>query len=124
MGSGHVSGSCRTHLTMTGESVHGAVEVSRNGHGHHNHEAAQICIIYSPFMQVVAERMRGQQAAQGLRIEWQVGDMLNLPFRDNCLDVVVEKGALDVFLVDRGSPWDPAPSAAARMRTALLEIHR
>ena len=81
-------------------------------------------MLYSLFMQVVAERMRDQQAAEGVRIEWQTGDMLNLPFRNDCLDVVIEKGALDVFLVDRGSPWDPAPAAAARMHTALLEIHR
>ena len=68
--------------------------------------------------------MQTQQAAKRLRIEWQVGDMLLLPFRDGSQDVVIEKGALDVFLVDRGSPWDPAPAAAARIRTALMEIHR
>ena len=74
--------------------------------------------------QVVAERMQHQQARQGVHIEWQVGDMLSLPFCTDTLDVVLEKGALDVFLVDRGSPWDPAPAAAARMSTALFEIHR
>ncbi|KAK9833863.1 hypothetical protein WJX74_008266 [Apatococcus lobatus] len=74
--------------------------------------------------QVVAERMRDRQAADGTHIDWQVGDMLSLPFCNDCLDVVIEKGALDVFLVDRGSPWDPAPAAAARMHTALSEIHR
>ncbi len=74
--------------------------------------------------QVVAEKMQEQQLEQGASIQWQVGDMLCLPFCDASLDVVIEKGALDVFLVDRQSPWDPAPVAAARMRTALLEIHR
>ncbi len=68
--------------------------------------------------------MQTAQAVKGLQIEWQIGDMLCLPFRSDSQDIVIEKGALDVFLVDRGSPWDPAPAAAARIHTALFEIHR
>ena len=74
--------------------------------------------------QVAAESMQARQASKGDHIEWQVADMLCLPHRSGSQDVVIEKGALDVFLVDRGSPWDPTPQAAARMRTALSQIHR
>ncbi|KAK9867035.1 hypothetical protein WJX84_006520 [Apatococcus fuscideae] len=64
--------------------------------------------------QVVAEKMQEQQLEQGASIQWQVGDMLCLPFCDASLDVVIEKGALDVFLGGPAEPLDPAPVAAAR----------
>ncbi|KAG0572732.1 hypothetical protein KC19_VG120800 [Ceratodon purpureus] len=72
---------------------------------------------------VAVERMRerfvglpGMVAAEA--------DMLNLPFDNESFDVVIEKGAMDVFFVDSGDPWNPQPEAANRVRAMLAEAHR
>lgn len=50
--------------------------------------------------------------------------MLDLPFRDECFDVVIEKGTMDVLFVNSGDPWNPLPSTIARVRAMLQGVHR
>ena len=59
-----------------------------------------------------------------LLLPMQVADMLQLPFANASFDVVLDKGALDVLVVDADSLWDPQPSTKERMFQALDEVHR
>ena len=59
-----------------------------------------------------------------LLLPMQVADMLQLPFADASFDVVVDKGTLDVLVVDADSLWDPQPSTKQRMFQAIDEVHR
>ncbi|KAG6410749.1 hypothetical protein SASPL_128817 [Salvia splendens] len=51
-------------------------------------------------------------------------DMLQLPFEDECFDVVIEKGTMDVLFVDSGDPWNPEPETVSRVMAMLEGIHR
>ena len=57
-------------------------------------------------------------------LEWQVADMLSLPFQRGIFDAVIEKGTMDVLFVDNESPWDPTPEVRSRVLTMLDETHR
>ena len=59
-----------------------------------------------------------------LLLHLQVADMLQLPFADASFDVVLDKGTLDVLVVDADSLWDPQPSTKQRMFQAIDEVHR
>ena len=59
-----------------------------------------------------------------LLLPTQVADMLQLPFADASFDVVLDKGTLDVLVVDADSLWDPQPSTKQRMFQAIDEVHR
>ncbi len=59
------------------------------------------------------------------RVSWAVCDMLNMPFRSHSIDLIIEKGAMDVFEVDRGKdPWHPNERTTERMHRWLAECHR
>ncbi|TYK06704.1 methyltransferase-like protein 13 isoform X2 [Cucumis melo var. makuwa] len=51
-------------------------------------------------------------------------DMLDMPFGNECFDVVVEKGTMDVLFVDGGDPWNPQPSTRAKVMAMLEGVHR
>eukprot|EP00270_Netrium_digitus_P007125 TRINITY_DN2069_c0_g1_i4.p1 TRINITY_DN2069_c0_g1~~TRINITY_DN2069_c0_g1_i4.p1 ORF type:complete len:272 (-),score=45.93 TRINITY_DN2069_c0_g1_i4:100-915(-) len=73
---------------------------------------------------VVVEKMRGKSISCGhLSHDWVVGDMLRLPFAGSSFDVVVEKGAMDVLLVDCKSQWQPGEAARGRVMAMLSNIH-
>ena len=59
-----------------------------------------------------------------LLLPMQVADMLQLPFADASFDVVLDKGTLDVLVVDADSLWDPQPSTKQRMFQAIDEVYR
>ncbi|GKV19772.1 hypothetical protein SLEP1_g29991 [Rubroshorea leprosula] len=50
--------------------------------------------------------------------------MLALPFSDECFDVVIEKGTMDVLFVDSGDPWNPQPSTVSKVMAMLENVHR
>uniref|UniRef100_A0A8C3Q4N1 EEF1A lysine methyltransferase 4 n=1 Tax=Geospiza parvula TaxID=87175 RepID=A0A8C3Q4N1_GEOPR len=67
--------------------------------------------------------MRARYArCPGLR--WAVMDIRALAFPDASLDVVLEKGTLDVLLVEETDPWHVSPQAAAAMHRVLAEVSR
>ena len=75
--------------------------------------------------EVVVERMRAAALARGVpEVTWAVADMLALPFPEASFDVIIEKGTLDVFLVDNVDPWSVEPGIAARVACVLQECHR
>lgn len=56
------------------------------------------------------------------RLRWAVMDMRSLAFPDASFDVVLEKGTLDVLLVDEKDPWRVSAPAAAAMHRVLAEV--
>lgn len=65
--------------------------------------------------------MRARYAhCPGLR--WAVMDIRALAFPDASFDVVLEKGTLDVLMVEETDPWHVSPQAAAAMRRVLAEV--
>ncbi|KAL6497745.1 hypothetical protein OROHE_026984 [Orobanche hederae] len=51
-------------------------------------------------------------------------NMLDLPFEDECFDFVIEKGTMDVLLVDAGDPWNPEPVTVSKVMAMLENVHR
>lgn len=69
--------------------------------------------------------METQAKAQGMdSLQWEVADMLSLPFADGSFDIVLEKGTMDVLYVDNDSPWTPRPEVVTRVHQMLGETHR
>ncbi|NWQ62975.1 EFMT4 methyltransferase, partial [Neopipo cinnamomea] len=71
---------------------------------------------------IAAMRARCARCCPGLR--WAVMDIRALAFPDASFDVVLEKGTLDVLMVEETDPWDVSPQAAASMRRVLAEVSR
>ncbi|RAL49364.1 hypothetical protein DM860_012797 [Cuscuta australis] len=80
------------------------------------------CIDLSP---IAVEKMKNRLLSKGFKeIKVLEADMLDLPFEDQCFDVVVEKGTMDVLFVDSGDPWNPHPVTTERVIKMLKEVHR
>ncbi|XP_010028562.2 EEF1A lysine methyltransferase 4 [Eucalyptus grandis] len=74
---------------------------------------------------VAVERMQKRVQSKGYKeIKVLEADMLDLPFGDECFDVVIEKGTMDVLFVDSGDPWNPRPATVARVMLMLQGVHR
>eukprot|EP01023_Acetabularia_acetabulum_P066067 TRINITY_DN8848_c1_g1_i4.p2 TRINITY_DN8848_c1_g1~~TRINITY_DN8848_c1_g1_i4.p2 ORF type:complete len:154 (-),score=9.56 TRINITY_DN8848_c1_g1_i4:55-516(-) len=54
-------------------------------------------------------------------MQWICCNMLNLPFRINTFDVIIEKGTLDVWFTE-DSAWNVSARAQLRMQNTLDEI--
>ncbi|NXX85229.1 EFMT4 methyltransferase, partial [Urocolius indicus] len=70
---------------------------------------------------IAAQRARYAHCP-GLR--WARMDMRALAFPDAAFDVVLEKGTLDVLMVEETDPWHVSPRAAAEMRRVLMKVSR
>ncbi|KAG8368282.1 hypothetical protein BUALT_Bualt15G0029000 [Buddleja alternifolia] len=80
------------------------------------------CIDLSP---VAVEKMKERLSSKGYKeIQVLEADMLDLPFEDECFDVVIEKGTMDVLFVDSGDPWDPEPVTVSKVMAMLEGVHR
>ncbi|KAL3656010.1 hypothetical protein CASFOL_000406 [Castilleja foliolosa] len=74
---------------------------------------------------VVVEKMKQRLASNGCKeIKVLEADMLDLPFEDECFDVVIEKGTMDVLFVDSGDPWNPEPVTVSKVMAMLENVHR
>ncbi|KAL8143529.1 hypothetical protein V2J09_016561 [Rumex salicifolius] len=74
---------------------------------------------------VAVEKMRSRLSSKGFTdIKVMVADMLELPFKENTFDVVIEKGTMDVLFVDSGDPWNPRPEIASNVKAMLKGVHR
>lgn len=74
---------------------------------------------------VAVEKMKQRLTSKGYReIRALVADMLDLPFGDECFDIVVEKGTMDVLFVDSGDPWNPRPETVNKVMSMLQQVHR
>lgn len=74
---------------------------------------------------VAVEKMQKRLEAKGYKeIKVLEADMLDLPFNDECFDVVIEKGTMDVLFVNSGDPWNPRPETVAQVKAMLEGVHR
>eukprot|EP01018_Ginkgo_biloba_P032051 Gb_17789 [translate_table: standard] len=80
------------------------------------------CIDLSP---VAVEKMQKRLTVEGFHgVKVVVSDMLNLPFESGSFDVIIEKGTMDVLLVDSGDPWNPNPETVSKVNAMLTGVHR
>ncbi|XP_058069155.1 uncharacterized protein LOC131218562 isoform X3 [Magnolia sinica] len=74
---------------------------------------------------VAVEKMQKRLLGKGYKdIKVMEADMLDLPFGNECFDVVVEKGTMDVLFVDSGDPWNPKPATVNKVMAMLENVHR
>ncbi|CAM8981304.1 unnamed protein product [Rhodiola kirilowii] len=74
---------------------------------------------------VAVEKMKHRLSAKGYNeVKVLEADMLDLPFQDECFDVVIEKGTMDVLFVDSGDPWNPNPETVTKVMAMLRNVHR
>ncbi|KAJ8645712.1 hypothetical protein MRB53_007460 [Persea americana] len=74
---------------------------------------------------VAVEKMRKRLLDNGYNdIKVLEADMLDLPFGNECFDVVIEKGTMDVLFVDSGDPWNPQPATVKKVMAMLEGVHR
>lgn len=100
--------------------------MSRSGCGnsalsHDLHELGYTDVTSIDFSPACIAAMRARYArCPGLR--WAVMDIRTLAFPDAAFDVVLEKGTLDVLMVEETDPWDVSPQAVAAMHRVLAEV--
>ncbi|CAN1183567.1 EEF1A lysine methyltransferase 4 [Linum perenne] len=74
---------------------------------------------------VAVDNMQRRLLSKGYKeIKVLQADMLDLPFGNECFDVVIEKGTMDVLFVNSGDPWKPKPETVKQVRTMLEGVHR
>ncbi|PKK19323.1 endothelin-converting enzyme 2 [Columba livia] len=87
---------------------------------HDLHELGYTDVTSIDFSPACIAAMRTRYAhCPGLR--WAVMDIRALAFPDAAFDVVLEKGTLDVLMVEETDPWDVSPQAVASMHRVLAE---
>ncbi|RVX12147.1 hypothetical protein CK203_010733 [Vitis vinifera] len=74
---------------------------------------------------IAVEKMQKRLLSKGYKeIKVLEADMLDLPFSNECFDVVIEKGTMDVLFVDSGDPWNPLPETVNKAMATLQGVHR
>ncbi|XP_004507399.1 uncharacterized protein [Cicer arietinum] len=74
---------------------------------------------------VAVHNMQNRLLSHGVKdIKVMQADMLELPFDDECFDLVIEKGTMDVLFVDSGDPWNPKPETMSKVMSTLKGVHR
>lgn len=74
---------------------------------------------------VAVEKMQKRLTSKGYNeIKVLEADMLDLPFSNECFDVIIEKGTMDVLFVDSGDPWNPPPATVTKVMAMLEGVHR
>jgi SAM-dependent methyltransferase len=88
--------------------------MSGDGYGH---------VTSTDISEVVIERMREKtKGCEGL--VWEVADMRDLKYEDGAFDAVIDKGAMDALLAEKGGKWDPDPGVLEDMRGICSGISR
>lgn len=74
---------------------------------------------------VAVEKMQQRLQSVGYKeIKVLEADILDLPFGNECFDVIIEKGTMDVLFVDSGDPWKPNFATLAKAMAMLQGVHR
>ncbi|GMY05877.1 methyltransferase-like protein 13 [Fagus crenata] len=74
---------------------------------------------------IAVEKMQKRLTSKGYNeIKVLEADMLDLPFSNECFDVIIEKGTMDVLFVDSGDPWNPQPATVTKVMAMLEGVHR
>ncbi|NXG65780.1 EFMT4 methyltransferase, partial [Hemiprocne comata] len=88
---------------------------------HDLHELGYTDVTSIDFSPACIAAMRARYAhCPGLR--WAVMDIRALAFPDATFDLVLEKGTLDVLMVEETDPWNVSPQATASMHRVLAEV--
>lgn len=85
------------------------------------HEKGYHTIDNIDFSGTVIERMREKSRCMP-SLKWHVMDMLDLKFKGETFDVVLDKGSIDSLMVDQGDVWNPKPEVLERVEKALSEV--
>ncbi|MCO5574593.1 hypothetical protein L7F22_028381 [Adiantum nelumboides] len=82
-------------------------------------------ITCSDLSAIAVKKMKRQLEAENCTgVTVAVADMLDLPFKDNSFDVVIEKGSMDVLFVNSGDPWNPNAETRKLVALMLESVHR
>ncbi|KAI5057094.1 hypothetical protein GOP47_0027109 [Adiantum capillus-veneris] len=74
---------------------------------------------------IAVQKMKTRLEAENCKgVAVAVADMLDLPFKDNSFDVVIEKGTMDVLFVNSGDPWNPNLETKKSVALMLESVHR
>ncbi|NXI38560.1 EFMT4 methyltransferase, partial [Galbula dea] len=91
---------------------------------HDLHELGYTDIMNIDFSPACIAAMRARYADCCPSLHWAVMDIRSLAFPDAAFDVVLEKGTLDVLMVEETDPWNVSPQAVASMHRVLAEVSR
>ncbi|NWI70937.1 EFMT4 methyltransferase, partial [Todus mexicanus] len=89
---------------------------------HDLHELGYTDITSIDFSPACIAAMRARYARRCPGLRWAVMDMRALAFPDAAFDVVLEKGTLDVLMVEETDPWNVSAQAVASMQRVLAEV--
>ncbi|KAL5562584.1 hypothetical protein UlMin_032331 [Ulmus minor] len=82
-------------------------------------------ITCSDLSPIAVENKQKQLLSKGFKeIKVLQADMLDLPFSNECFDIIIEKGTMDVLFVDSGDPWKPKPATVTKVMKMLKGVHR
>lgn len=74
---------------------------------------------------VAVEKMQERLLLKGYKeVKVLEADMLDLPFSNDCFDVVIEKATMEVLFVNSGNPWNPQPETVTKVMAMLEGVHR
>ncbi|NXG68251.1 EFMT4 methyltransferase, partial [Baryphthengus martii] len=88
------------------------------------HELGYTDVTSIDFSPACIAAMRARYAHRCPSLRWAVMDIRALAFPDAAFDVVLEKGTLDVLMVEETDPWNVSPQAVASMHRVLAEVSR
>ncbi|NXR07620.1 EFMT4 methyltransferase, partial [Semnornis frantzii] len=91
---------------------------------HDLHELGYTDVTSIDFSPACITAMRARYAHCCPSLHWAVMDIRALTFPDATFDVVLEKGTLDVLMVEETDPWNVSPQAVAAMHRVLAEVSR
>ncbi|NXS52420.1 EFMT4 methyltransferase, partial [Brachypteracias leptosomus] len=91
---------------------------------HDLHELGHTDVTSIDFSPACIAAMRARYARHCPSLRWAVMDIRSLAFPNGTFDVVLEKGTLDVLMVEETDPWNVSPQAVASMQRVLEEVSR
>ncbi|NXD86829.1 EFMT4 methyltransferase, partial [Halcyon senegalensis] len=91
---------------------------------HDLHELGYTDVTSIDFSAACIAAMRARYAHRCPGLRWAVMDIRALAFPAASFDVVLEKGTLDVLMVEETDPWNVSAQAVASMQRVLEEVSR
>jgi len=80
-------------------------------------------ITNTDYSEIVIENMRNK-TSNLKKMTWEVKDIYDLDYDDECYDVILEKGTLDALLVDEKDPWRMSRPSLEGMQKILSSVSR
>lgn len=64
-------------------------------------------IVNIDYSKIVIEQMQERHAEKRPEMTWLEMDVMDLKFRENEFDLIIDKGTMDAMLTTKGDPWNP-----------------